>query len=160
MHESELKRFTNQNFQFFFFFFSLLEVLHNPAVSVRTNHFTRVVGRARKSRLRATSSESLLKMDFPFPSPSLDMLKQRETVLAISTIVALSAGLNYLFSSVPFLSPSTSFRDSASADKLPPNRAYAPQLASRLRLTSTQTNIIGAAGNLGVYLSCEFDHEV
>ncbi|GAA5956493.1 hypothetical protein JCM3765_003462 [Sporobolomyces pararoseus] len=57
------------------------------------------------------------------------MLKQRETVLAISTIVALSAGLNYLFS------------------------AYAPQLASRLRLTSTQTNVVGAAGNLGVYLS-------
>ncbi|GAA5904559.1 uncharacterized protein JCM6883_003827 [Sporobolomyces salmoneus] len=57
------------------------------------------------------------------------MLKQREVVLAVSTIVALSAGLNYLFS------------------------AYAPQLASRLRLTSTQTNAVGAAGNMGVYLS-------
>ncbi|GAA5882699.1 hypothetical protein JCM16303_006551 [Sporobolomyces ruberrimus] len=57
------------------------------------------------------------------------MLKQRELVLATATVVALSAGLNYLFS------------------------AYAPQLASRLRLTSTQTNVVGAAGNLGVYLS-------
>ncbi|KAK4051360.1 hypothetical protein OIV83_002844 [Microbotryomycetes sp. JL201] len=31
--------------------------------------------------------------------------------------------------------------------------AYAPQLAARLHLSSVQTNIVGAAGNLGVYLS-------
>lgn len=32
--------------------------------------------------------------------------------------------------------------------------AYAPQLATQLELSSTQLNIVGAAGNLGVYLSC------
>ncbi|KWU43288.1 hypothetical protein RHOSPDRAFT_35162 [Rhodotorula sp. JG-1b] len=31
--------------------------------------------------------------------------------------------------------------------------AYAPQLGTRLHLTSTQLNTVGAAGNLGVYLS-------
>lgn len=30
---------------------------------------------------------------------------------------------------------------------------YSPQLAARLSLSSTQTNIIGASANLGVYLS-------
>ncbi|GAA5827505.1 hypothetical protein JCM5353_002743 [Sporobolomyces roseus] len=60
------------------------------------------------------------------------MPTQREIVLAVATVVSLSCGLNYLFS------------------------AYAPQLASRLRLTSTQTNLVGAAGNLGVYLSSPF----
>jgi len=30
--------------------------------------------------------------------------------------------------------------------------SWAPQLAARLHLTSTQTNLVGAAGNLGVYL--------
>ncbi|GAA6019957.1 hypothetical protein JCM11491_006719 [Sporobolomyces phaffii] len=63
---------------------------------------------------------------------ALKMLKQREVVLAAATVVALSAGLNYLFS------------------------AYAPQLAFKLRLNSTQTNVVGAAGNLGVYLSSPF----
>jgi hypothetical protein len=32
--------------------------------------------------------------------------------------------------------------------------SWAPQLANRLSLTSTQTNLIGAGGNMGVYLSC------
>ncbi|GAA5941718.1 uncharacterized protein JCM15063_002651 [Sporobolomyces koalae] len=60
------------------------------------------------------------------------MSRRREVVLIAATVVSLSCGLNYLFS------------------------AYAPQLAARLRLTSTQTNIVGAAGNLGVYLSSPF----
>ncbi|SCZ89930.1 BZ3500_MvSof-1268-A1-R1_Chr9g10645 [Microbotryum saponariae] len=53
----------------------------------------------------------------------------RLVTLVFATIVGLSAGTNYLFS------------------------AYAPQLASRLALSSTQLNVIGSAGNLGVYLS-------
>ncbi|KDE07679.1 hypothetical protein MVLG_02139 [Microbotryum lychnidis-dioicae p1A1 Lamole] len=53
----------------------------------------------------------------------------RLVTLVFATIVGLSAGTNYLFS------------------------AYAPQLASRLALSSTQLNLIGSAGNLGVYLS-------
>ncbi|GAA5934278.1 hypothetical protein JCM1841_005422 [Sporobolomyces salmonicolor] len=57
------------------------------------------------------------------------MLSQREIVLASATVVSISCGLNYLFS------------------------AYAPQLANQLGLSSTSTNLVGAAGNLGVYLS-------
>ncbi|POY73791.1 hypothetical protein BMF94_3332 [Rhodotorula taiwanensis] len=53
----------------------------------------------------------------------------RYTVLAAATVASLSCGLNYCFS------------------------AYAPQLGTRLHLTSTQLNTVGAAGNLGVYLS-------
>ncbi|GAA5991877.1 hypothetical protein JCM10908_002252 [Rhodotorula pacifica] len=53
----------------------------------------------------------------------------RYTVLAAATVASLSCGLNYCFS------------------------AYAPQLGNRLQLTSTQLNTVGAAGNLGVYLS-------
>ncbi|GAA5926001.1 hypothetical protein JCM3775_005172 [Rhodotorula graminis] len=56
----------------------------------------------------------------------------RYLVLAAATVVAISCGLNYCYS------------------------AYAPQLANRLGLSSTQTNIVGAAGNLGVYLSSPF----
>ncbi|GAA5855572.1 hypothetical protein JCM9279_005124 [Rhodotorula babjevae] len=56
----------------------------------------------------------------------------RYVVLAAGTVVAISCGLNYCYS------------------------AYAPQLANRLGLTSTQTNAVGAAGNLGVYLSSPF----
>ncbi|GAA6039131.1 hypothetical protein JCM8097_005341 [Rhodosporidiobolus ruineniae] len=57
------------------------------------------------------------------------MPAKRDWVLAAATVVALSGGTSYVFSS------------------------YAPQLAGRLGLTSTQTNAVGAAGNLGVYLS-------
>ncbi|BGP39398.1 hypothetical protein JCM10449v2_003336 [Rhodotorula kratochvilovae] len=53
----------------------------------------------------------------------------RYGVLCAATVVSLSCGLNYCYS------------------------AYAPQLAARLDLSSTQTNAVGAAGNLGVYLS-------
>ncbi|GAA5881119.1 hypothetical protein JCM3774_000879 [Rhodotorula dairenensis] len=56
----------------------------------------------------------------------------RYLVLAAATVASLSCGLNYCFS------------------------AYAPQLATRLHLTSTQLNTVGAAGNLGVYLSSPF----
>ncbi|GAO45925.1 hypothetical protein G7K_0171-t1 [Saitoella complicata NRRL Y-17804] len=37
-----------------------------------------------------------------------------------------------------------------------PFQAYAPQLADRLRLTATQSNIIGAFGNYGVYFGGPF----
>ncbi|PWN32787.1 MFS general substrate transporter [Meira miltonrushii] len=49
-----------------------------------------------------------------------------------SFLVALSAGSNYGFSS------------------------YSPQLQERLHLTSTQINIVGVMGNMGVYLSGPF----
>ncbi|GHJ84877.1 hypothetical protein NliqN6_1279 [Naganishia liquefaciens] len=57
------------------------------------------------------------------------MHRQRALLLAAATITALSSGTNYVFS------------------------AYAPQLAARCRLSSTQLNLIGIAGNLGVYTS-------
>ena len=46
-----------------------------------------------------------------------------------SVIIALSAGSTYVFSS------------------------YAPQLQEALHLSSTQLNILGLAGNLGMYMS-------
>ncbi|KAG6375350.1 major facilitator superfamily domain-containing protein [Boletus reticuloceps] len=46
-----------------------------------------------------------------------------------SVLVALSSGTNYIYS------------------------AYAPQLGARLRVSHTQQNIIGLAGNMGVYTS-------
>ncbi|RPA94478.1 MFS general substrate transporter [Choiromyces venosus 120613-1] len=49
--------------------------------------------------------------------------------LAASTCIALSSGTNYVYS------------------------AYAPQLATRLHLTATESNLIGTFGNLGMYLS-------
>ncbi|GAA6060417.1 hypothetical protein JCM10212_002185 [Sporobolomyces blumeae] len=60
------------------------------------------------------------------------MPSQREVVLTAATVVSLSCGLNYLFS------------------------AYAPQIASKLDISNTQINVVGAAGNLGVYLSSPF----
>lgn len=53
----------------------------------------------------------------------------RLTTLFASLIVALSSGTNYVYS------------------------AYAPQLGSRLQITHTQLNIVGLAGNIGVYSS-------
>ncbi|KAG7528448.1 hypothetical protein FFLO_06157 [Filobasidium floriforme] len=52
--------------------------------------------------------------------------------LAVSTLVALASGSNYVRSS------------------------YAPQLGERLRISSTKLNAIGIAGNIGVYLSGPF----
>jgi MFS family permease len=59
----------------------------------------------------------------------LSTSRRRLLLLAAATTVSLSSGTNYVFS------------------------AYAPQLASRLGLSSTQLNLIGIAGNLGVYTS-------
>ncbi|KAJ9114715.1 hypothetical protein QFC22_005591 [Naganishia vaughanmartiniae] len=53
----------------------------------------------------------------------------RIRTLLAGTTVALCSGTNYVFS------------------------AYAPQLASRCGLSSTQLNLVGIAGNLGVYTS-------
>ncbi|KAG9309730.1 major facilitator superfamily domain-containing protein [Chiua virens] len=53
----------------------------------------------------------------------------RIATLAGSVLVALSSGTNYIYS------------------------AYAPQLGARLRVSHTQLNIIGLAGNMGVYTS-------
>lgn len=52
--------------------------------------------------------------------------------LLSATLVGLASGTNYIYS------------------------AYAPQLAQALSLTSTQTNVVGAFGNAGVYLSSPF----
>ncbi|SPO20744.1 uncharacterized protein UTRI_00220 [Ustilago trichophora] len=57
------------------------------------------------------------------------LLQRKIISLAGSVCVALSAGSNYAFSS------------------------FAPQLQESLHLTSTQINLIGIAGNAGVYLS-------
>lgn len=60
------------------------------------------------------------------PSPT----QQRRLVSLVgSVLVALSAGSNYAFSS------------------------FAPQLQESLQLTSTQLNIVGVLGNMGVYLT-------
>ncbi|KAG9081514.1 hypothetical protein FRC07_014491, partial [Ceratobasidium sp. 392] len=57
----------------------------------------------------------------------------RRTVTFLGCIlVALGAGTNYVYS------------------------AYAPQLGGKLHLTHTQLNIVGIAGNLGVYCSAPF----
>lgn len=78
------------------------------------------------------------------------MLARRDWVLLAATAVAISCGTNYSFSFVPFplseSSPKLNLGHRCSS--------WAPQLANRLGLSSTQTNIVGAGGNLGVYLSC------
>ncbi|KZT23204.1 MFS general substrate transporter [Neolentinus lepideus HHB14362 ss-1] len=61
-------------------------------------------------------------------TPSL-ISPRRLTTLFASLLVALGAGTNYVYS------------------------AYAPQLGSRLKINHTQLNIIGLAGNVGVYSS-------
>lgn len=60
---------------------------------------------------------------------ALSISQRRIRLLIAATIVSLSSGTNYLFS------------------------AYAPQLSQRLHLSSTQLNLVGIAGNLGVYTS-------
>ena len=60
----------------------------------------------------------------------MERLHKRKLIsLLCSFLVALSAGSNYGFSS------------------------YSPQLQERLHLTSTQINVVGMMGNMGVYLS-------
>lgn len=62
--------------------------------------------------------------------PSPDRLALlRALSLAASTLIALSAGTNYVYS------------------------AYAPQLGQRLHLDAKQLNLIGTAGNLGMYVT-------
>ncbi|KAF8905752.1 major facilitator superfamily domain-containing protein [Gymnopilus junonius] len=63
----------------------------------------------------------------PIPPPLLSA--PRLTTLVASLFVALSAGTNYVYS------------------------AYSPQLGARLGITHTQLNIVGLAGNVGVYAS-------
>ncbi|EPS36583.1 hypothetical protein H072_9894 [Dactylellina haptotyla CBS 200.50] len=62
-------------------------------------------------------------------SPSSSLKAARYVALAACTAVALSCGTNYVYS------------------------AYAPQLARELHLSTTESNIIGTAGNFGMYLS-------
>ncbi|KAF8812696.1 MFS general substrate transporter [Phlegmacium glaucopus] len=57
------------------------------------------------------------------------MTTARITSLAASFIVALGSGTNYVFS------------------------AYSPQLGARLKMSHTQLNFVGSAGNAGVYSS-------
>ncbi|PWN44418.1 MFS general substrate transporter [Ceraceosorus guamensis] len=69
----------------------------------------------------------------PVDAAVLESLKRRRIASLIgSFIVACSAGVNYAFSS------------------------FAPQLQEQLQLTSTQINVVGVAGNMGVYLSGPF----
>ncbi|KAK2459401.1 hypothetical protein APHAL10511_008588 [Amanita phalloides] len=67
------------------------------------------------------------------PTPQANQPKvfsvPRLTTLIASLIVSLGSGTNYVFS------------------------AYSPQLGSRLNINHTQLNIIGLAGNIGVYSS-------
>ncbi|CAE6458669.1 unnamed protein product [Rhizoctonia solani] len=60
--------------------------------------------------------------------------KSRRNLIVLfgSILVALGSGTNYVYS------------------------AYAPQLGAKLHLTHTQVNIVGIAGNLGVYCSGPF----
>lgn len=67
--------------------------------------------------------------DHPMPIDEKQRQTSRYVSLFVSFLVALSAGSNYGFSS------------------------YSPQLQERLHLTSTQINIVGVMGNMGVYLS-------
>ncbi|EEH05885.1 conserved hypothetical protein [Histoplasma capsulatum G186AR] len=61
------------------------------------------------------------------PASSIQM--QRLMSIVGATCVALACGTNYVYS------------------------AWAPQFAARLKLSSTDSNLIGAAGNLGMYAS-------
>lgn len=63
------------------------------------------------------------------PQPPVLLSAPRMLTLLGSILVSLSSGTNYIYS------------------------AYAPQLGARLFLSHTQLNIIGLAGNVGVYLS-------
>lgn len=56
-------------------------------------------------------------------------MERRTVTLLFAVLASLSAGTNYLYST------------------------YSPQLAARLALSSTQSNVVGVAANLGVYLS-------
>ncbi|KAF2401719.1 MFS general substrate transporter [Trichodelitschia bisporula] len=53
----------------------------------------------------------------------------RFVAVAAATVISLACGTNYAYS------------------------AWAPQFAERLKLTATQSNLIGSAGNLGMYAS-------
>ncbi|KAF9460956.1 major facilitator superfamily domain-containing protein [Collybia nuda] len=65
------------------------------------------------------------------PLPGL-LSAPRITTLFASLLVALSSGSNYVYS------------------------AYAPQLGARLQISHTRLNIVGLAGNIGVYSSGPF----
>lgn len=77
-------------------------------------------------------------------------LNQKVITLVFACIAALSAGTNYVVSQI-------CCQDSRNPPLTIPREqfsAYAPQLAARLHLNSKQTNLVGAAGNAGVYLRC------
>lgn len=80
------------------------------------------------------------------------MLSQRATTLLFSCVTALSSGTNYAF--VP-LSSEASFSPPPLANALQTRSfsAWAPQTASQLHLSTLALNVVGAAGNAGVYLS-------
>lgn len=84
-------------------------------------------------RLSSASASSALTPGGGFKDDEPTSVKLlRGASLLCSFLVALSAGSNYGFSS------------------------YSPQLQERLALTSTQINIVGVMGNVGVYLSGPF----
>ncbi|KAF3482816.1 uncharacterized protein GIQ15_02140 [Arthroderma uncinatum] len=59
--------------------------------------------------------------------PYISLATYRFITVVAATLVALASGTNYVYS------------------------AWAPQFADRLKLTSTEGNLIGAAGNVGLY---------
>ncbi|KAK2875356.1 hypothetical protein FQN49_001674 [Arthroderma sp. PD_2] len=61
------------------------------------------------------------------PIPYITPATYRLITVVAATLVALASGTNYVYS------------------------AWAPQFADRLKLTSTEGNLIGAAGNVGLY---------
>ncbi|ORY24135.1 major facilitator superfamily domain-containing protein [Naematelia encephala] len=64
------------------------------------------------------------------PTPKQSSIDaKRMSILVLCVMVGLASGSNYVYS------------------------AYAPQLASQLVISSTQVNLVGTAGNLGVYMT-------
>ena len=106
--------------------------------------------------LDPTSSSTFMAMD-----------SRRLVVFVMSVMVGLGSGSNYVRFTSQFLcflpdadgcNRCTLVRVEIDHDVKvgstdPPVLAYAPQLASQLVLSSTQVNLVGVAGNLGMYLT-------
>ncbi|KAF4566261.1 hypothetical protein EYR36_011677 [Pleurotus pulmonarius] len=69
-------------------------------------------------------------------------------MLAACILVAMGSGTNYVSFDNVFPSPDRHFTNPGQAFS-----AYGPQLGERLKLTHTQLNIVGIAGNIGVFSS-------
>ncbi|WWC87403.1 uncharacterized protein L201_002292 [Kwoniella dendrophila CBS 6074] len=99
-----------------------------PRLSSRTRLFDESETKDKMSFLSSIKWESVN----PFSDQWDDIERKRLGVFIMCFIVGLASGSNYVYS------------------------AYAPQLASKLNVSSTVGNLIGLAGNLGVYLTGPF----